>query len=68
MGTESNTPTPATTMADALFPRVRQRVLGILYGNPDRSFFAREIMALAQSGAGAVQRELATWPRRDCSR
>ena len=46
-------------MADALFPRVRQRVLGILYGNPDRSFFAREIMALAQSGAGAVQRELA---------
>lgn len=46
-------------MADALFPRVRQRVLGILYGNPGRSFFAREIMALAQSGAGAVQRELA---------
>lgn len=46
-------------MADALFPRVRQRVLAILYGNPDRSFFAREIMALAQSGAGAVQRELA---------
>lgn len=45
-------------MADALFPRVRQRVLGILYGNPDRSFFGREIMALAQSGAGAVQREL----------
>lgn len=46
-------------MADALFPRVRQRVLAILYGNPDRSFFGREIMALAQSGAGAVQRELA---------
>lgn len=45
-------------MADALFPRVRQRVLGILYGNPGRSFFTSEIMALAQSGRGAVQREL----------
>jgi predicted nucleotidyltransferase len=45
-------------MADALFPRVRQRVLAILYGNPDRSFFASELMALAQSGRGAVQREL----------
>lgn len=45
-------------MADALFPRVRQRVLGILFGNPGRSFFANEIMALAQSGRGAVQREL----------
>lgn len=46
-------------MADALFPRVRQRVLAILYGNPNRSFFAAELMALAQSGRGAVQRELA---------
>jgi predicted nucleotidyltransferase len=45
-------------MADALFPRVRQRVLGILYGNPDRSYFASEVMDLAQSGRGAVQREL----------
>lgn len=46
-------------MADALFPRVRQRVLALLFGNPDRSFFANEIIALAQSGSGAVQRELA---------
>lgn len=46
-------------MADALFPRVRQRVLALLYGNPDRSFFSNEVVALAQSGTGAVQRELA---------
>ena len=58
LGMNTDTP-PTATMADALFPRVRQRVLGILYGNPDRSFFASEIMALAQSGRGAVQRELA---------
>ena len=47
------------TMADALFPRVRQRVLAVLFGNPDRSFYANEVIALAQSGTGAVQRELA---------
>lgn len=50
----------ASSMADALFPRVRQRVLALLYGNPDRSFFSNEIVALAQSGTGAVQRELAS--------
>jgi predicted nucleotidyltransferase len=50
---------PAVSLPDALFPRVRQRVLALLYGNPDRSFFANEIIALAQSGTGAVQRELA---------
>jgi predicted nucleotidyltransferase len=48
------------SIADALFPRVRQRVLALLYGNPDRSFFSNEIVALAHSGTGAVQRELAS--------
>ena len=48
------------TMADALFPKVRQRVLAVLFGNPGRSFYANEVIALAQSGTGAVQRELAT--------
>ena len=50
---------PSTSLADALFPKVRQRVLAILFGNPGRSFFASEVIALAQSGSGAVQRELA---------
>jgi predicted nucleotidyltransferase len=49
-----------TGLADALFPRVRQRVLALLFGNPDRSFFSNEVVALAQSGTGAVQRELAS--------
>ena len=47
------------SMADALFPKVRQRVLAVLFGTPDRSFYANEVIALAQSGKGAVQRELA---------
>ena len=46
-------------MANALFPKVRQRVLAVLFGNPGRSFYANEVIALAQSGTGAVQRELA---------
>lgn len=45
-------------IADALFPKVRQRVLAVLFGTPDRSFFANEVIALARSGTGAVQREL----------
>jgi predicted nucleotidyltransferase len=50
--------TPPPSLADALFPKVRQRVLAVLFGTPDRSFYANEVIALAQSGSGAVQREL----------
>lgn len=50
---------PAGDLADSLFTKVQQRVLGLLFGNPERSFYANEIIALAQSGTGAVQRELA---------
>jgi predicted nucleotidyltransferase len=47
------------TYADALFTKTQQRVLGVLFGQPDRSFYANEIIGLAASGSGAVQRELA---------
>lgn len=59
MGTNHTSPHAAASLADALFPRVRQRVLAVLFGTPDRSFYANEVIALAQSGTGAVQRELA---------
>jgi predicted nucleotidyltransferase len=49
----------SSRIADALFPKVRQRVLAVLFGAPERSFYANEIINMAQSGAGAVQRELA---------
>lgn len=48
-----------SSIAEALFPKVRQRVLAVLFGTPDRSFYTNEVIGLAQSGAGAVQRELA---------
>ena len=58
MGISTN-PAELSSLASALFPKVRQRVLAVLFGNPGRSFYANEVIALAQSGTGAVQRELA---------
>jgi predicted nucleotidyltransferase len=48
------------SIADALFPQVRQRLLAALYGHPHRSFYTNELVRMAQSGIGAVQRELAS--------
>ncbi len=45
--------------ADALFTKTQQRVLAVLFGQPERSFYANEIIGLAASGSGTVQRELA---------
>ena len=47
------------SLADALFTRTQQRVLGLLFGQPARSFYATELIGLAGIGSGAVQRELA---------
>jgi len=59
MVTKHTPPPPRASLADALFPKVRQRVLGVLFDAPERSFFMGEVIALAHSGTGAVQRELA---------
>jgi predicted nucleotidyltransferase len=50
---------PRRGLADALFAKVQQRVLGVLFGNPGRTFYANGLITLARSGTGAVQRELA---------
>lgn len=47
------------SLADALFTKTQQRVLGVLFGQPDRSFYASELIRLAGTGSGAAQRELA---------
>ena len=49
---------PSPGLADALFAKVQQRVLAVLFANPGRSFYANEVIGLARSGSGAVQREL----------
>src|SRR4030095_243355 len=51
-------PTPRKGLSDALFTQTQQRVLGLLFGQPDRSYYATEIIGLAGVGSGAVQREL----------
>jgi predicted nucleotidyltransferase len=45
-------------LADALFSKIQQRVLGLLFVNADRSFYTNEIMRFVDSGIGGVQREL----------
>lgn len=49
---------PGGSMADVLFSGTQQRVLGLLFGQPTRSYYATELIALAGIGSGAVQREL----------
>jgi predicted nucleotidyltransferase len=49
----------ARGIADALFTKVQQRVLGILFANPQRAFYLNELIQLADVGTGAVHREIA---------
>lgn len=46
------------SLADALLTKTQQRVLGLLFGAPGRSFYASELIRRAGAGSGAVQREL----------
>jgi predicted nucleotidyltransferase len=45
-------------IAEALFSRTQQEVLGLLFGAPDRRFYLGEIVRAARKGTGAVHREL----------
>jgi len=47
-----------TSIGDALFTKTQQRVLGLLFGKPDKSFYTNEIMRWASMGRGTVSREL----------
>lgn len=46
------------SIGDALFTKTQQKVLGLLFGKPDRRFFTNEIMRWAAMGRGTVSREL----------
>lgn len=55
MGTkETNTP----GLGDVLFTKTQRQVLSLLFGNPDKSFYANEIVRYAGVGIGSVLREL----------
>lgn len=48
----------AIGISDALFSKVQQRVMALLFGQPERSFYTSEILRHVDSGVGAVDREL----------
>ncbi|MFN0249661.1 MAG: nucleotidyltransferase domain-containing protein [Kofleriaceae bacterium] len=58
MGRGLSKKAPNVSMLDALFPRAKQRVLALLFGQPERVFATMELIKLAAIGTGAVQREL----------
>lgn len=47
-----------TSIGDSLFTKTQQKVLGLLFGKPDKSFYTNEIMRWASMGRGTVSREL----------
>ena len=46
------------SIANALFSKTQQRLFGLLFGHPDRTFFLRELIDEASIGRGTVQREM----------
>ena len=50
--------TKPQALSAALFSKTQRRVLGLLFGHSERSFYANEIVRAARAGVGAVQREL----------
>ena len=49
---------PQAGLASALFSNVQLRVLSLLFTRPEKEFQLTEVIKLAHSGRGAVQREL----------
>jgi len=47
-----------TEIADALFTKTQQRVIGLLFGKPDARFYTNEIVRWADMGRGTIRREL----------
>jgi len=45
-------------LSETLFSKSQRGVLGLLFGNPGRSFYANEIVRHVDAGIGSVQREL----------
>jgi predicted nucleotidyltransferase len=51
------------SISNALFAKVQQRVLALIFGHPERSFYTSEIVRRIHSGTGAVERELSRLQR-----
>ena len=58
-----NMSSQSSGLANALFSNVQQRLLALIFGRPDSSFYMSEIVRVLRSGTGAVGRELARLER-----
>ncbi len=45
-------------LSEALFSKTQRQILGFLFGQPEKSFYSKEIVDLAGVGIGSVHREL----------
>src|SRR6266481_1905714 len=55
--------TEEISLSNALFSKVQQRVLALIFGQAERSFYMSEIVRNVHSGTGAVERELSRLQR-----
>lgn len=46
------------SLGDALFSKTQQKVLGLLFGRPDETYYLNQIVRLADVGKGTIKREL----------
>lgn len=51
-------PASQTGLGEVLFSKTRRQVIGLLFSNPNRSFYSNEIVRHAGVGTGSVHREL----------
>jgi predicted nucleotidyltransferase len=56
--TAKSRPLATRGLSDVLFTPVQQRILGLLFGQPERRFQSAELIRLAGSGTGAAHRLL----------
>ena len=63
MRTKLEEPRGAIEPSNVLFGKTRRRVLGLLFGHPERTFYLRQIVRQTGSAQGAVQQELKTLTR-----
>ena len=50
---------PTAALSDALFTKAQQKVLALLFGRADKSFYLNEVVRYADMGKGSISRELA---------
>lgn len=58
MGTIVPNMSTHNSLSDALFSRTKQGLLGLLFGQPQRSFYLKELITALGMGRGTVQREV----------